>query len=278
MGMSEHIPGCSQFIAKIRDFLEEGEFSKAYELVLKIPPENLEGQKIRDEIETPTKMKVRYQYQRNGQEASDFYPIDSPEIQNIILTSKDRYRLAFSSSQDDVTPCVYIFQRNHSGEIKQLFPDTLTSNPIEIGYTYSIPPQENEWLDLNDKSIETGLNVKTLYVIASPWEAKDIEQTFDKINEASEKLNHELIDDFVQTLFKRKNKTVKAIYYVEYNLNHSIHILEGKEWWHIGYGEYGYTYQDAQDILVLPDQSVDLFFPKFSTILLCFRGIHILSQ
>ncbi|MCP4356244.1 MAG: DUF4384 domain-containing protein [Proteobacteria bacterium] len=251
MNKSETMPGCPEFLNRVLDYLENGHFDMVQKLISKIPPSNSEGQKLRNELNTPLKVGIEYQYLRNSQEPSEPLPINSPELQNIVLTSKDKYRLKVSSSHKNSKVYIYIFQHDHSGKISKLFPKDFGSeliNPLRYNSVYNIPEQEGNWLSLEGKPLDKlGLNVKTLYVIASPWQAEDIDEYY-RMVERSDSAD-EIITDLIQAVKKRKNTGISSIYYFEYKLNHSIHVIKGKEWWHIGFGEYGYTYQDVQEIL-----------------------------
>jgi hypothetical protein len=129
----------------------------------------------------------------------------------------------FSVFQDNVF--VYVFEKDHYGEVKRIFPDPVWSrgveNPVHNGKTYQLP-SEREWLYLDELPISQALTItETLYIVASPWRAKDIEQAYGKIYEAvTPDVRNELIEKFMAQLSARADSSIKSLYYKEFSFEH----------------------------------------------------------
>lgn len=222
MDMVTAVQGCSVPTEDITALLAQGEFTKARELCRSVA-DDTQGRRLCTEIETPLTADASLQYQMDGKEASAIIPVDATELSGLTLTNKDNYRLMFSVSQDDVF--FYVFQKDHYGEIKRLFPDPVWSrgvdNPVQKSKRYQIPG-EREWLYLDElPAAQSDPIAEYLYIIASPWRAKDIEHAYGKIHEATTPdVRKELVEKFMQQLQVRKDPSFKCLFYKEFLFKH----------------------------------------------------------
>jgi len=102
-------------------------------------------------------------------------------------------------------------------------------NPVEYNREYRIPP-ENEWLSLDElPPYESGFLHETLYVIASPWRAGDIEECYYKIlkeTEENKEETEEIEDDkslrnFLDILHLRRDSELASVFYEEFSFKHA---------------------------------------------------------
>ncbi|MCP4350137.1 MAG: DUF4384 domain-containing protein [Desulfobacterales bacterium] len=221
MEMISAIPECSTSVGKVSDLFVQGEFLQA-QTILKNIPDSPEKEQFLLELETPLDIEVKFQYQIGYESQSSPMPLNAPELQGLTLTSRDNYRLLVLVSQDNVY--VYIFQKDHYGQMKRLFPDPVwsrVSNPVRSGMMYQVPPGQKEWLYFDELPLSSDSIPETFYIVASPWQAKDIEQLYGKIYEATEQSAREKhINNFMQRLQRRNNPEIKALFYNEFELNH----------------------------------------------------------
>lgn len=221
MGMVAEVKGCSK-LEDITAHLNQGEFAKARDL-LRSMPDDPQGKKVLNEMETPLVVEANFQFQKDGQTPSPIQPVDSQELSNLLLTNRDNYRLHVSVSLDRVY--LYIFQKDQYGEIKRVFPDPIWSrgvdNPVQKAISYQLP-SEKEWFYVDElPAAQTDAIAESLYFIASPWKAKDIEQLYGKIYEATTpETRKDLIQKFIKQLQLRNDPTFKSLYYKEFSFEH----------------------------------------------------------
>ncbi|MCP4344986.1 MAG: DUF4384 domain-containing protein [Desulfobacterales bacterium] len=204
--------------------LEQGEFAEARDL-LHLMPENPDVQKFLHEIQTPVKVNIKFQFHKAGGAPSALYPIDSTQIENLSLTHKDNYKLHAVVPETSGNLYLYIFQRDHYDKIHRVFPDPVfskTDNPVQGGQTYHMPPGEKDWLYLDElSSAETGPITETLYIIATPWKAEDIQELFGKIyKETARDVRSTLVQEFIQRLKLRKDPNINSVFYEEFSFMH----------------------------------------------------------
>ena len=222
--IEEHGPAAAMLVSAqdIISLLANGEFLQVKRL-LKNSQEEPEFKKLALEMDTANSIKIAFQYQKEAQEPSPIYSIDSSELNTLSLTHRDNYRLSIAASSNDLF--LYIFQKDHFNIIKRLFPDPTWSevdNPVQSGLIYQVPPGQKEWFYLDELSSSNDESItETLYIIASPWPARDIERLYGKIHEAtSQRAREDLIKKFIQRLQLREQETVNALFYKEFSFNH----------------------------------------------------------
>ncbi len=208
--------------SEIVRLLSQGEFLQAKTLIPNIHDEH-KRRRLLMEMETSLNIEVAFQYQKEVQKPSPFYPLDSLELNKLTLTNRDNYRLNISASHSNVY--FYIFQQDFYHQIKRLFPDPVWSqvdNPIQSDMVYQVPPGERQWFYLDElPSSQDGPIAETIYVIASPWKAEDIERLYGKIHETTDQqIREKLIKEFIQRLRLRDEGVLNSLCYKELSFNH----------------------------------------------------------
>jgi hypothetical protein len=221
-GMPTAVQGCTPPTEEILAQLAQGEFAKAREL-LKIAGDDPQAKKLRDKLETPLTLEASLQYQKKTEAPSAEYPLNAQALKKLVLTNQDNYRLLITASQDEVF--LYIFQKDQYGEIKRLFPDPVWSggvdNPIVRSKKYQMPG-EKDWYYLDElPAAQTGTITETLYLCASPWRAKDLEELYGKIHEATSPEDRKgRIENFQKQLQLRNDPSFKSLFFKEFPFEH----------------------------------------------------------
>lgn len=207
----------------LTEYLNYGRFGEASSLCGQQPVDTLTG-KLCLEMNTPLLVDASFQYhKKDGQEPSKIYLVDAQELKDLTLTNKDDFRLTISASQSSVF--FYIFQIDPSGDVKRLFPDPRFSpgieNPIK-GNTYQVPSGHMwEWFYVDELPPMMESSTETLYFIASPWIAKDLEELYGKISVATTVgAKKGLTEEFLKHLKLRSDPTIKCTFYRELSFKH----------------------------------------------------------
>ncbi len=203
--------------------LHQGEFLQVKKCFQSNRTDDAQKGKIVQEMKTFIKIDVTLQYQKEGQKPSPLYPLEAGEMEDLTLTHRDNYRLTITVQDPNVF--LYIFQKDAYNQIKRLFPDPVwggEKNPLHGGKSYQLPPGEREWFYLDELPSKQKEHItETLYLIASPWPAKDIERLYGEIYGA---VNREAREKAVGELFRRMRlrdtDTFQALYYREFSFSH----------------------------------------------------------
>ncbi|MFP5213458.1 MAG: hypothetical protein ACLGPL_08775 [Acidobacteriota bacterium] len=223
MGMASTFSECDVPPVDFNVLLAQGEFVKARDL-LKKAPESEQTRTLLRELETPCSVQASFQYQKKDQGASPMFVMGKDDLKGVELTSRDAYRLKVTTAQSMAH--LYIFQKDHYGDVKRIFPDPVWSkgydNPLAKGQTCELPGQK-DWYYLDElPSDQQATITETIYVVASPWKAVDLEQLYGKIYEATSKTDRSaLIDQFLRQLQLRNDSSLKCAYYVELPFQHA---------------------------------------------------------
>jgi hypothetical protein len=222
MDMRAAVNECAGSLEDMRVYLRRGEFGQARQLLYTMP-DNPEKIRILSTMNTPLGVDVKFQYQKGTEGPSPLHPLDASNLHGLTLHHKDNYRLFISVSYDKTY--VYIFQKDRYGQITRLFPDPIWSrvdNPIQVGVTYRIPPGEKEWLFLNELPPDQKTPIQeTLYIVASPWPAEDLEVLYGDLHRVtSQESREELLQQFLNRLKLRADDALKAVYHKQFSFNH----------------------------------------------------------
>lgn len=223
LGMPALVQGCSLPSEDIAILLAQGEYMKARE-GCKSAGADPQTKRLCTEIDMPLNVEASMQYQKDGKSVSAKHLVDSQDLRGLILTHRDNYRLFVSVSQDNTF--LYVFQKDHYGVINRLFPDPVWSqgvdNPLQKGNEYRIPTGEKEWLYLDElPASQTQPIVETIYFVASPWKANDIEELYGKIHGATTpEVRKDLTAKFLKQLQQRNDAALKCAFYKELSFEH----------------------------------------------------------
>ena len=208
--------------------IEKGKLSKAVTLINKASPKDGEIQRIKEIINKPVELEIKFEFQIVDHEYNRKYSynIDSPELKNSILTLQDNYRLSISGSTENVPLYFYIFQRDNYGKIGELFPnllwDSSINNPVDP-HQYTVMFKKWFYLDERSASEKALFSEEYIYIFASPWKADDIENLYNNINKKAfpnNFLRQFRLNKFENQLKKRKDTNFKSFFYKEFSFKH----------------------------------------------------------
>lgn len=212
--------------------LEYGKFSHANHLLEKMSSEAAEVGKLKEVMNRSVRPGIQFQFRKAGEADFVTYPSDSPKLGEVILAHNDSYRLRVTTPPGQGRLYLYLFRKDGHGKITMLLPHSRWSrvrNPVGYNQRYRIPP-ENEWLFLDElPPYESGFVYETLYVIASPWRAGDVEEYYHKViketedntEETEAEEGDESLRDFLETLRLRRDSKLKAVFYGEFSFKHA---------------------------------------------------------
>lgn len=208
--------------------LEKGDFSQAEKMMEKAELQNTDMQVLRDQMSADISTEIFFQYQKTGQAPSEFYPVSSPDLREIVLTHRDNYRLKLESKSQNQPVYLYVFQKDHRGNVDWIFPNPTwkpeKNNPLSPdSFPCFIPPEKTDWMYMDELSPETGgiFPEETLFMTASPWKASDIENLYGEIcKETDSAKRNEQIGRFVRQLEKRKDAGLPAVVYQKLSFQH----------------------------------------------------------
>jgi hypothetical protein len=224
LGVNGVVQGCSSAPTEdIMALLAQGEYGKVRE-ICKGAGDDPQNKRLCAEMDMPLGVEVSFQYQKAGEKVSAEFPMDAKDLSGLTLTNRDNYRLFVSVSQDNIF--LYIFQKDQHGVINRLFPDPVwtkgVDNPLQKSNAYRIPTGEKEWFYLDElPSAKADPIVETIYFVASPWRAKDVEELYGKIHEStSAEGRKNLIEKFIRQLQARNDPDLKCLFYKEFMFEH----------------------------------------------------------
>jgi hypothetical protein len=216
--------GSAVTAAVLRKMLENGQFDEAYTVKAAFGSTNdPEMSRLFREMNTPVGLSIRFQYRKEGQMNSAPQNIESSQLQNLTLTHKDDYRLHVDIPTGSHPIYLYIFQLDHSGLLQRVFPEpkySALNNPVQAGILI-FPPKEWFYLDELPSSNPDPLP-ETLLIIASPWDASDVNELFGRIHQATDPAQRmALTQKFKAQLKLRQNRTVPSLFYGDFSFQHS---------------------------------------------------------
>ncbi len=210
--------------------LEKGDFSQAGNMLEKSWLQNAEMQALREQMAENIGTELFFQYQKSGYPPSEFYSASALPVRGIVLTltHRDNYRLKVERKAEN--PCIYlyVFQKDERGNVDWIFPNPVwkpeKNNPLfPDSFPVFIPPDKSGWLYLDEVLPETGGNIpeETIFMIASPWKALDIEEMYGVLcKETDLAKRKELLDRFVRILEKRKDAGLTSVTYQKFSFLH----------------------------------------------------------
>ncbi len=209
---------------EILTHLKKGDFSKGLKLQHKLQENDATTQLLIRKMNTPLKIDVKLQFQKEGNPPSLPSSIESSDLQHLTLTHKDNYRLQVTIPANKGNIYLYIYQKDQHGKIHRIFPDPLyneVDNPIQNNQTCQIPSKN--WFYLDElTSAEDSPITETVYIIASPWEAEDIQSLFGQIHQETDRNErNNLIQEFTGHLKRRNQSQVRAVFYKEFLFKHA---------------------------------------------------------
>jgi hypothetical protein len=145
--------------------------------------DNSEVQKLREEMGRKLLVQGELEYRlADGKEGKISI---STDITPPVLNHRDYYRLRFQMNSPPDALYLYLFQVDSRGNLTPLFPSSQfgTNNPVRPWqWPISIPDQDDKWIFLDQLSDSTRQqSLEILYVLTTPWPAKDIESLSRKL-------------------------------------------------------------------------------------------------
>lgn len=210
---------------QIREHLEKGEFARASEQLNQASASDPQMDALKTAMNMPVSPRVKFQFKFKGKPASEAFLLDAPELQALSLAHEDSYRLFVEFPASEIPLYLYIYQKDHFGRMDRIFPDPIYSgaaNPVSPSRKYRMPPAERDWLYLDElSSTEKPPLAETLYFVASPWKAADVEALYGRIHQESRKeTRQELIQQMIKQLKARKKARLASVFYAEYTFDH----------------------------------------------------------
>jgi len=211
---------------EITALLENGDFDVALDSLKKVSKSDPSYHELKDLIETPLHIDIKFQYKMADQKRAESRTIDLKSQKKLTLSHRDLYRFRIESSVRNQILFVYVFQTDQAGNIDSLFPNPAWAgqNPMSIDqWPLNIPPGNDQWLylDLLPNEITTRMT-ESIHTLVSPWRANDIEEYYDKFQKASDSdQSRMLIDIFLKQVRLRDTLDLPGIYYREFSFFHS---------------------------------------------------------
>ena len=209
--------------AEVRSLLKAGNFAVASQMV----QDHAEAfPEIRRAMALPVNPVVRLQYKKKGhQQASQPVSLDQPQLGDLRLSHEDNYRVLVDIPPGAPPVHLYVFQQDHFGKIERIFPDPVfggAENPLAGAVTLRLPPKESDWFYLDElASGEADAIPETLYVIASPWEAEDLDELFGRLHqEMGREERSRILENFVQRLRVRDQAGLASVFFQEFTFDH----------------------------------------------------------
>lgn len=238
------------YLSKAVNLLKEGEYIKARLEMEKMGVRNSNIKNLLNILNTPLTFNIDLRYLNERHQPPD---------ENLLkIPSAGNYRLEFVSSSKSY---LYIYQLDFHNNLKKLFPNLKYSpvlNPIFAHKIHYLPSTEFE----NQKGwfiLDENIGEEKIYFVASFWPSLDLEKLFDQFKKSTtEQEKDSLRSQLIERLERREQVQsfgIKGVFYKVFPFMHEKRqkkvgtykdYLSKKEWQHIGYGRFGYTYQQAQ--------------------------------
>lgn len=170
--------------ADIIALLEQGTFSSIPSFLNDTSVDDTsELQKLREKLGRTLLVQGELEYRlADGKEGKIIISTDIPPP---VLNHRDYYRLRFQMNSPPDALYLYLFQVDSRGNLTPIFPSAQfgTNNPVRPWqWPISIPDKEDKWIFLDQLSDSTQQqSLEILYVLATPWPAKDIESLSRKL-------------------------------------------------------------------------------------------------
>ncbi|WP_207680914.1 hypothetical protein [Desulfonema magnum] len=206
--------------------LENGDFFKAEKLLQKGAGEDGdEFAQLQKKLNTPIQFTVNFEFMRQGEAVT--LPSDSPQLAETVLDHNDNYKLIISCNSPQYPLYLYAYQEDYQGNLDAMFPNPQWNpgynNPLRPDeFPYHIPPGDDGFY-LDEFSLSETMNMpkEIVYVIASPWRARDIENLFGEVAKAVDPaIRKAKLTEIVERLKLRDKTALKSVCYKMFHFRH----------------------------------------------------------
>ncbi len=209
-----------QLPARVTEALENGEFKNAAALMENKFFENPQLNQLKQMLDKPLQLTLKIEYRPVDEPEAPILRQDVAEIQHLTLSHNHLYRLWVNAAATSWPLYVYIYQEDWRGKVDRLFPNPVWNpgqhNPLRAPeFPCYVPASANGWyyMDALPVSDKNQTKLETVYVIASPWRARDIETAYGAIQEQTDPvIRKEKLARFVKRLELRRNSGFKSFY------------------------------------------------------------------
>jgi len=210
------------------DSIENGEFFQAAKHMEKASRENAEFILLREMLDNQINLTLKFEYRPADDPSAPILRQDFTETHNTILNHTHYYRLLITASAVPMPLYLYVYQEDWRGKAAPLFPNPDwnpgQNNPIRPAeFPYYIPADANGWFYMDKLSSTAAMKtaLEIVYVIASPWKAKDIEKAYGEIHQQTDPaIRKTQLARFVQRLKLRQNSGFKCFYFGSFSFKH----------------------------------------------------------
>ncbi|GBC63060.1 hypothetical protein DENIS_4049 [Desulfonema ishimotonii] len=199
---------------EIVESLENGQFKKVKEWMQTLP-DNAETAELRlkNKLNSSLNVDLLFETWKENEFIPKSYSVNDLKIRDIVLSDKDRYRLFVKTPKGSGQLYLYIFQQDQKG-LEMLMPNSKwwnTDNPVRYNSEYQMPPKNVfKWMQPDKLTDGNGPVDEFIYIIVSPWKAKDIERYYDQNN----------ADGILKAMSQRKDLNIKSIFYEKFSFKH----------------------------------------------------------
>jgi hypothetical protein len=213
---------------QVIDAVENGEFALAAKLMEKASTEHAEFSLLREMLDHHLNLTLKFEYRPSDDSSAPILSQDFTETLHTILNHTHDYRLLITASAATMPLYLYVYQEDWRGKVDPLFPNPVwnpgQNNPLRPAeFPYYIPADANGWFYMDKLSSTAAMKtaLETVYVIASPWKAKDIEKAYGEIHLQTDPAIHKTkLARFVERLKLRHNSGFKCFYFGSFSFTH----------------------------------------------------------
>lgn len=182
------------------DLVQYGRFSEARNAAILAMKDSTSAASVAESapllrrLQTPLSIRIAFEYDKANDTG-----IKQNKHNDVVLSKGDGYRF-------DITPSLdcffYAFQFDSNNEVELLFPlagFSMENHLLHGSTLYGIPASDSYFF-LEDSTHQGQL---TLYLLASSWRAKDIEEKYQQYENASVELRRTLSDELLARIYAR---------------------------------------------------------------------------
>jgi hypothetical protein len=142
-----------------------------------------------------------------------------------VLNANDLYRCRFNAELPPDELYLYLLQVDSGGSMTALFPNPefAGENPVRIGQWPLTVPGNDQWLFLDQLSGKSGSRqqaIETLYLVASPWPAEDIEALIGQTESQAGSDSEQLSSRLAACLARRQQAELPAVITLRWSFIH----------------------------------------------------------
>jgi len=208
--------------------IENGEFARTARLIKTPSMGNDPLVRLKEMLDAPVNMTIKLEYRHANEPSAPIFRQAFSETHQTVLNHTHDYRLLVAATALPAPLYLYAFQEDWRGKIDPLFPNPVwnpgQNNPIRAAeFPYYIPADANGWFYMDKLLSSSAMPTapETVYVIASPWKAKDVEKAFGEINQQTDPVLRKMkLAQFVQRLKLRRNSGLKSFYFGVFSFQH----------------------------------------------------------